>query len=183
MKKLIVLVVSIVMGVSTIACNDASANNNVAMSYSKLNGSGWTIGAVRNNDLEVRATLQSAMAANGFVNSQKSAVIYEAKATWSSDNKFVTICVTSEDYRTFDKSESLLPGGCISTSSDETGVDGAIGIALLPKAAEKMALMLKHQIDGKAMPTQISEPQPAPAKQPATKPESPPANTAANTKK
>ncbi len=184
MKKLIVLVVSIVMGLSTMACGDASAteSNKAALSYWKISGSGFHDG--KTLDHEVRATLQQAMAANGFSSRTHSLVKYEAKATWSADNKFVTICTTSEDLQQFGKSESLLPGGCVSVSSSETGIQDAIGIALLPKAAEKMALMLKNQIDGKAMPPAETSPPISPTNETvASPPTAPKAAANANTKK
>gem|GEM_PF-1263430 len=182
MKKLLVLMVVIGLGFASMACNDASATGKAALNYRSLSGSGHI--NAENLSHQVQATLQQAMAANGFTNSSESWIRYEAKAKWSEDKRSVTLCVTAEDYRSLDKSDSLLPGGCVSVSSTETGVPDTVGIGLLPKAADKMAILMKNQIDGKAMPPAETSPPISPTNETvASPPTAPKAAANANTKK
>lgn len=185
MKKAIAFVIVAVFGLSTMACDGANAvpANNVTTSYSKITASGYTAQHINLYGDEVAAALQQAMSNNGFVNAVGSGIVYYADATWSDDKSFVTICVRGDDVRISTKTDRVLPAACVNVSSKDTGVENAIGVALLPKAAEILSVTLKSQIEGKAMPNPSVQTQSGPAKQPVKPETATNSGTAANSKK
>lgn len=148
MKSFKVLFTLLLVGVSLTSCSKNEVNRYSAIKVAQVESS-TDNKASDNQKGSLEAAVQQGFTEAGFINDSSYPVSYVITNTWSASKDTLSVCIKSV-FNSEDKSNPpsprIMPAGCVNITSEETGIRNAVGAALLPVVAKKIARLLRDQV-------------------------------------